>query len=152
MKKNIPFAVTLLLLLSCNQQKPDTKSELEKLMQTSRDWSQIASTANVEKALSFWADDATVIMAGQPVLNGKEEIRKMVEGSFKTPGFKISWEPLSGEVSESGDMGYLIEKQTMTMNDSTGKTISLHSTGITIWKKQTDGSWKNIVDAATPEP
>jgi uncharacterized protein (TIGR02246 family) len=152
MKKNILFVLTLLTLLGCNQKKTDTKSELDKVMQTSRDWSQTASTGDVEKTLGYWADDATVIMAGQPALKGKGEIRKMVEGSFKTPGFKISWEPLSGEVSQGGDMAYLIEKETMTMNDSTGKTITLHSKGVTVWRKQTDGLWKNVIDAATPEP
>ena len=125
---------------------------MAKLMQTSRDWAQVAATADLEKSLSYWSDDAVVMMAGQPMLKGKEEIRKMVEGSFKTPGFKISWEPQSGEISQSGDMAYLMENETMTMNDSTGKAITIHSKGVTIWKKQSDGSWKNVVDIATPEP
>jgi uncharacterized protein (TIGR02246 family) len=152
MKKNILGATTLMIIFSCNQQKIDIKSEGEKLMQTSREWSQIVSTADVEKTLSYWADDAVVMSAGQPILKGKKEIRKMVEESFKTPGFKISWEPQSVEVSQSGDMAYLIEKETMSMNDSTGKTITLHSKGVTVWRKQTDGSWKNVADVSTPEP
>ena len=141
-----------MVIMSCNQQKIDTKVEVEKLMQTSREWSQTVSTRDLEKTLAYWADDAVVLSAGQPMLTGKKEISKMVEESFKTPGFTISWEPLSGEVSQSGDMAYLIEKETMTMNDSTGKTITIHSRSVTVWKKQTDGTWKNIVDAATPEP
>ena len=152
MKKNILVALTIMVILSCNQQKIDTKSEGEKLMQISREWSQIVSTADVEKTLSYWADDAVVMSAGQPILKGKKEIRKMVEESFKTPGFKISWEPQSVEVSQSGDMAYLIEKETMTMNDSSGKTITQHAKGVTVWRKQTDGSWKNVVDVSTPEP
>ena len=152
MKKNILVGLILMIILSCNQQKIDTKSEGEKLMQISREWSQIASTADVEKTLSYWADDAVVMPAGQPILKGKIEIRKMVEESFKTPGFKISWEPQSVEVSQSGDMAYLIEKETMTMNDSSGKTITQHAKGVTVWRKQTDGSWKNVVDVSTPEP
>jgi len=152
MKNYFPIAIPLVIILSCNQQKIDTKVEVEKLMQTSREWSQTVSTRDLEKTLAYWADDAVVLSAGQPMLTGKKEISKMVEESFKTPGFTISWEPLSGEVSQSGDMTYLIEKETMTMNDSTGKTITIHSRSVTVWKKQTDGTWKNVVDAATPEP
>lgn len=142
----------MLIISSCSQQKMGAKAEVEKLMQTSRDWSQVASTGDIEKTLGYWSDDAVVMMAGQSILKGKEEIRKMVEGSFKTPGFKISWEPQSGEVSQSGDMAYLVEKVTMSMSDSTGRIITLHSQGATVWKKQTDGSWKNAVDISTPEP
>jgi uncharacterized protein (TIGR02246 family) len=152
MKKNILVELMLITILSCSQQKIDTKAEGEKLMQTSREWSQITSTGNVEKILSYWADDAVVISPGQPVLKGKKEIRQMVEGSFKTPGFKISWEPQSADVSQSGDMAYLIEKSELSMNDSSGKSITLHYNGVTVWKKQADGSWKNVADIATNEP
>jgi uncharacterized protein (TIGR02246 family) len=152
MKKNILVPLTFMIIFSCNQQKMDTKSEGEKVMQTSREWSQITSTSDVEKTLSYWTDDAVVMQAGQPMLKGKKEIRKMVEESFKTPGFKISWDPQSVEVSQSGDLAYLIEKETISMNDSSGKTITQHSKGVTVWKKQSDGSWKNAVDVSTPEP
>ena len=91
MKKILIIALAGSLILSCNQQKTDAKAEVEKLMQTSRDWSQVASTEDIEKTLGYWSDNAVVMMAGQPILKGKEEIRKMVEGSFKTSGFKISW-------------------------------------------------------------
>ena len=74
----------------------------------------------------------------------------MVEGSFKTPGFQISWEPESAEISKSGDLGYLIEHDDMTMNDSTGKPITQHYNSVTVWKKQADGSWKNVVDVMSP--
>ena len=152
MKKNILIGLALLTFCSCSQQKIDTKLEGEKVMQTSREWSQIASTADIEKTLSYWADDAVVMLAGQPILNGKKDVRKMVEESFKTPGFKISWEPQSVQVSENGDMAYLIEKESISMNDSTGKTMTMYSNGVTVWKKQTDGSWKNVVDVSTPAP
>jgi uncharacterized protein (TIGR02246 family) len=152
MKMKILVALVIIIIFSCNQQKTDTKSEGEKVMQTSRDWSGVVATGDVEKSLSYWADDAVVMSAGQPLLKGKKEIRKMVEGSFKTPGFKISWDPQSAEVSGSGDMAYLVEKVTMSMNDSTGKTITMHAKGVTVWKKQSDGSWKDVVDISTPEP
>ena len=146
MKKNAIITLALIALSSCNQQNVDTKTEGEKLMQLSREWSKAAASRDAEKTLSYWADDAMVISAGQPILKGKNEIRQMVEGSYKTPGFKISWEPQSAEISKSGDLGYLIEEDNMTMNDSTGKPVTQHYKSVTVWKKQTDGSWKNVVD------
>ncbi|HTS44886.1 MAG TPA: SgcJ/EcaC family oxidoreductase [Puia sp.] len=152
MKKTIFILATLMAGLGCNQQKTDAKAEGEKLMQTSRDMAQAALTKDVEKTLGYWADDAVLISAGQPALNGKKEIRQMVEASFKTPGFKISWEPLRADVSASGDMAYLVEKSQITFTDSTGKSITTHSNAVTVWKKQADGSWKNVADISANEP
>jgi uncharacterized protein (TIGR02246 family) len=151
MKKKTMIALTLIAFFSCNQQTVDTKTEGEKLMNVSREWSKVAATRDVEKTLSYWADDATVISAGQPTLKGKQAIRQMVEGSFKDPSFKIGWAPESAEISKSGDVGYLIEHDDLTVNDSTGNPKTTRYKSITIWKKQTDGSWKNVVDVMSPE-
>ena len=151
MKNKILIALISITMAGCNMQKVDTKAEGEKVMRASREWSQTASAGNVEKVLNYWADNAVVISSGQPVLKGKNQIRQMVEGSFKTPGFHISWQPQSVEVSQSGDMAYLIEKSEITVNDSLGKAITTHYNGVTVWKKQTDGSWKNVADIAANE-
>lgn len=66
------------------------------------------------------------------------------------PGFKISWEPESVEVSDSGDMAYLIENSSVSFTDSTGKTVVQNNKAVSIWRKKSDGSWKNGVDISTP--
>jgi ketosteroid isomerase-like protein len=150
MKKKGFIALTLLAITGCNQ-AIDTKTEGEKLMQVSREWSKSAVERNVEKTVSYWSEDAIVLSAGQPDLKGKKAIRQMVEGSFNIPGFQISWEPKSAEISKSGDIGYLIEDTHITANDSTGKPVTKYYKSVTVWKKQTDGSWKNVVDVMSPE-
>ena len=149
--KKITVIVFVLGILSCNQPKVDTKAEGEKIMQMSKEWSQAASTGDVEKTLSYWADDAILMSSGQPLLNGKKEIKQMVEESFKIPGFKISWQPRSVQVSESGDMAYILEDSQVAFKDSTGKTITQNNKAVSIWRKQSDGSWKNVVDISTPD-
>ena len=151
MKKIIAvgFAFTM---IGCNPQKPDLKAEGEKIMELSREWSRAATSGNVEKTVSYWAEDAMLMSAGQPQLKGKKAIRQMVEESYKIPGFRISWQPQSVEVSENGDMAYLIEDAQISFTDSTGKTITQNNKAVSIWRKQTDGSWKNVVDISTPEP
>ena len=139
-------------ILGCTQEKVDTKAEGEKVMQLSKDWSKVAATGDVTKTVSYWADDAILMSPGQPVLKGKDAIKKMVEESFKMPGFRISWEPQNVVVSESGDMAYIIEDSQMAYSDSTGKSIIQNSKAVTIWRKQADGSWKNVVDISTPVP
>jgi ketosteroid isomerase-like protein len=141
-----------IVLTGCGEEKNDTKAEGEKLMQISREWSKTAATGSIEKTLSYWADDAVVLSPGQPPIKGKNSIREMVQGTSKIPGFKISWEPLSVSVSKSGDLAYMIEQNQITFNDSLGKPITEFNKGVTIWRKEADGSWKNVVDIWNTDP
>ncbi len=148
--KSTITALLVFTLIGCSQPKIDKKAEGEKVMQISKEWSEVASSGDVEKTVSYWADNAVMIAAGQPPLDGKQAIRQMVEESFKIPGFRISWQPQSVEVSESGDMAYLIENSQVAFKDSTGNTITQNNKAVSIWKKQSDGKWKNVVDISTP--
>jgi len=149
--KRITAILLVLITVSCSQPKVDQKAEGDRVMQLSREWSQVTSTGDVEKTVNYWADNAIVMSAGQPSYKGKQAIRQMVEESYKIPGFRISWQPQSVEVSESGDMAYLIENAQVSFTDSTGKAITQHNKGVSIWRKQGDGSWKNVVDISTPD-
>ena len=122
------------------------------LMQRSRDWAKAAATGNVDSALAYWSDDAIVLAPDQPAYYGKAAIRKMVEGSMKIPKFSITWEPEHASISPSGDMGYLIEHNRVTMADSTGKVHTQYGKGVTVWKKDASGVWRCVVDIFTPSP
>lgn len=144
--RNATPLLLLFFLFACKQQTVDTKAEGEKLMQISREWSKSAATDSVEKTLSYWADDAVVMSPGDSPIKGKDAIRAMVLSAAKIPGFKISWEPLSVTVSKSGDMAYLIEQNEISMNDSLGHPMTEFNKTVTIWRKETNGEWKNVVD------
>jgi ketosteroid isomerase-like protein len=93
-------------------------------------------TKDVDKIVNYWTDDAFLMQEGQPPLKGKQAIRQMVEESFKIPGFSISWQPQSVEVSDNGDMAYMIENAQVSFTDSTGKAITINNKAVTVWRKQ----------------
>ena len=65
--KQTTIILFIVIITGCTQKnKVDNKAEGEKLMQISREWSQQAKAGNVEKTVSYWADDAVHIAAGQP--------------------------------------------------------------------------------------
>ena len=139
-------------IASCNANSVDLKSEETKLINTSKAWSAAAQTNNIEDILSYWADDAVVMSPGQPAYKGKQAIRGMIEYTKKIPGFQISWEPIQATVSESGDMAYLLETNKVSFIDSTGSRITENKKAVTVWKKDEDGNWKNVVDIWNAEP
>ena len=95
MKRIIPIAF-LAILISCNQTEIDKKAEGEKIMQLSKEWSQTVATKDIDKIVSYWADDAFLMQEGQAPLKGKQAIRQMVEESFKIPGFTFLLPLLKG--------------------------------------------------------
>lgn len=150
--KSFILILAISALFSCNNEKIDTQKEGEKLMQLSREWSQAAEAGDLEKTIRYWSNDAIFISSGQPTLNNQQEIKGMVEGMYQIPGFKISWEPISVSVSESGDMAYMIEKNRVTYNDSIGNPITTTGRAVTIWKKNEMGEWKNVVEISADDP
>ena len=122
------------------------------LMQASRDWAKAAASRDVEGTLSYWAEDAILFEPDVPALVGKPAIRAMVERGMKDPSFTITWEPERAVISEAGDMGYLIEHNRITFADPTGKSQTIRGKGVTIWKKDANGTWKNVVDIFNRTP
>jgi ketosteroid isomerase-like protein len=122
------------------------------LMQTSRDWARAAASGDVDKILSYWADTAIVLEPDRPALVGKKAIRKMVEGTAKIPSFSITWEPERAWVSLTGDVGYLIERNKVSFADSAGKVHTQYGKAVTVWTKDADGNWKNVVDTWNANP
>jgi ketosteroid isomerase-like protein len=115
-------------------------------MQTSRDWAKAAASMDVERILSYWADDAIVLEPDQHALIGKAAIRQMVQDRMKAPKFTITWSPESAVISKGGDMGYLVEHNRVTFADSTGKVHTQFGKVVTIWRKEPNGAWKCVVD------
>lgn len=135
---------------ACNKPAGDTRADEKALMQTSRDWSQAAQSGDMEKVAAYFADDAVMISSGEPPVRGRQAVRSYLAESMKIPGFRISWEPIEAKVA--GDMGYLLERTQMTMTGAQGMPVTQELQTVTIWRKQPDGAWKNVVDIAVPAP
>ena len=131
---------------------PDRQGAEASLLQTSRDFATAASGPDIEATLAFWADDAVVHAPDQAPIVGKAAIRAFVVASSKIPQFSITWEPESATVSTSGDMGYLLERNRVTFLDSTGTLRTQHGKAVTIWRRESDGTWKCVVDTWNAAP
>ena len=117
------------------------------LLERDREWSALASQGkDVERILSYWTDDAKVYPVGLPVVEGKQAIREFVTSSLSLPGFRIQWEPLEVVVAPTGDMGYTTGRNQMTMPDAAGNLQTEHGRYVTIWRRDSDGTWRCVID------
>lgn len=143
--------VATLMLGGCDKRN-STEAEAERLMQTSREWSEAAQSRDVDRMLSYWTDDALVISPGEPERRGKAAIREYLLASFAVPGFRISWEPIEANIAGSGDLGYLVERTQVTVTGPDGRPLTQQFRAVTLWRKEADGAWRNLVDISNAPP
>ena len=149
------LGVLLASVAGAAERKPprvDPAAEAARIRETDAAWLAAVKARDVERAVAFWSDDATIIPPGEAPITGKAAIRKYVTDSFATPGFSITWKLEEVEVSAAGDMAYSVETNRVTLRNPDGTMVELNGRGVAVWKKQPHGAWKCVVDIWTPAP
>ena len=59
-----------------------------------------------EKSMSYYADDASLLISNAPAINGKDAIRAAMKPMFDDPNFALTFQASRVEVAKSGDLGY----------------------------------------------
>jgi ketosteroid isomerase-like protein len=131
---------------------PDLEAERATLFRLDKAWAHAAAARDLEKTVSFWADDAQVFPPGQPAVIGKDALRQYVSGGFAVPGFAISWETSEFVVSAKGDIAYGVGTNSVTVNGPEGKPLTEHGRAVTVWRKDSGGAWKCVVDIWNAAP
>ena len=117
-----------------------------------RAWAGAAATGNVDSIVSFWTEDARVLLPDQPAYVGTEALRKMVTASLAIPGFQISWTPETAIVSASGDLAYTYGTNRITVPDSAGHSVTTEGRYVEVWRKEKDGQWRCSIDIYNTGP
>ena len=123
------------------------------LLRRDAEWADLATKGkDIDKIVSYWTDDAVIIMPGQPIVEGKAAIRAYVASSFSNPVFKIHWKSSKVTFSPDGKMAYMPGTDEMTVPGPNGAPMTLHLRGIAIWRLDPDGQWRCVVDISNEEP
>ena len=131
----------------------DLRAARNALLETDRAWAAVASTnGRIDSVVSYWTEDARVVLPGQPVLVGTVAIRQMIEGTRAIPGFQISWAPDSAVVSPSADFGYTYGTNSITAPDAAGVLRTMEGRYITVWRREPGGAWRCVFDISNEGP
>jgi ketosteroid isomerase-like protein len=126
---------------------PDTRAADEAAVRKAdEDWAAAAQSKQVDAWVAFYADDAAVLPPNEKMATTKESIRKEIGDLLGLPGLSVSWQATKVEAGRSGDLAYTYGTYELTSNNPKGKPVTDHGKYVEIWKKQSDGSWKCIVD------
>ncbi len=146
MKHLITILLIVILAAACRQQKVNFKGEEEKITFAWTDWSKKAATGKPELIAYYFADDAIVIAPKIPLMqsvNGKADIIKMYASAPTNFEMDMKWEnenkPNIVEFSKDGDMAYCLDRNEISVPDSTGKIQMIPNKVLHIWKKDKEG-------------
>ncbi|MBK7009098.1 MAG: SgcJ/EcaC family oxidoreductase [Saprospiraceae bacterium] len=105
-------------------------------------WEAASNTKNAAAILDFYADDAVSFSNNQPMLVGKEAIKKDIEAGLAKhkEGNTVTYETLD----VYGDQNLVTETGKTTVTDASGK-VTYTGKYMAVWQKQ-DGKWKTIRD------
>src|SRR5216684_7452394 len=84
----------------------DTKLE-QALRDLDAQWSKAAGAKDLDKTVSYYADDAIVMPPNASAATTKEAIRNAWKELLTSPGAAISWKTIKVEVAKSGDLACL---------------------------------------------
>src|SRR5437764_12538060 len=115
------MSIAVLIATACAAPRFDAQAESVKLLQRDAEWSNLATEGkDVDRVVSYWSDDAVIMMPGGPTIEGKDAIRKMVASSFSSPVFKIHWVSEKPEFSPDGKVAYMRGTDEMTVRGPDG--------------------------------
>jgi uncharacterized protein (TIGR02246 family) len=116
-------------------------------------WTDDFKAKDLEALLGHYADDAYFVAPGVKPANGSTEIRKAYSDGLSDQNFSISFASDRIDAASSGDMAYAQGRFTEKYTDpKTQKVVSDSGSYVTVYKKQSDGSWKAVEDFAAADP
>lgn len=151
MKSFLPILVVTLLVATIAVPKShpaasaSRKTTLETLKHLEGEFMRAAAEKGAEGYMSYYADDAVEAPNGAPPIQGKAEIAKTM-GFLDDKNNNLTWTPVGGDISSSGDLGYTYGTYQFHSKDKEGKAHVEYGKYTSIWKLQKDGSWKVVLD------
>lgn len=120
-------------------------STVDDVLQADRDFAALSVAQNAKIAFVAFAAPTAVAVGGPDY--GPDAIGAAFgDGS----GAVLSWGPVGGAISGSGDLGYTIGyAKTQFLNPDGTPAGASFSKYVTIWQRQPNGQWKYVADGGT---
>ena len=139
-------------LPGCGQQTPappaaDARTAEEAVIRAaSTEWTKVAAAKDLEKTLSYYADEASMFPPNTPIATGADARRKTWTGLLAPTDLVFSNAPTKIEAARSGDLAYETGTFEESFKDAKGEPVGVVGKYVVVWKKQANGQWKAIVD------
>jgi uncharacterized protein (TIGR02246 family) len=127
---------------------PDTRAaDVQAIKDLEASWVKDANSKDADKWASYFTEDGSGLYPGAATLNGKAAIKAAMAPMLADPNFALTFQSSRAMASKGGDMVYSQGTYSMTMTDpKTKKPMTDKGKYLTVYTKQSDGSWKAVAD------
>lgn len=134
------LAILSLPLPAFGQPAPDP---LRSMMAADLAWADSAARGGVDGYVWGLTDDVLYLHPGAPVMRGRATVRAFLAAQPAQPGSLVGWQPVRGQVSADGSVGYTLGFTAQSEPSSPGTAPALRfGRYLTYWRRGADGGWK----------
>jgi uncharacterized protein (TIGR02246 family) len=146
---SVAMAVAMTACSNAPAPSADTRAaDVQAVKDVEAAWIKVIQSKDLEKSLSYFADDAVGLYSGMAALNGKQALKEAFTSILADPNYAVTFQNTRMEASKGGDLVYSLGTYTMTLtNPKTKKPATDKGKYLTIYQKQADGNWKALVDS-----
>jgi len=124
-------------------------SDVEDIVRTiramDRDFMDNVAAKNAARVAAIYADDARILMPGQPVITGKSEIAAFWKAALDGPVEAITLDTTQIEVS--GDLAYGFGNNAIMLKPAGEAPRREKGKYVAVYRRQPAGDWKIVVDS-----
>ncbi len=138
----IVLVMALAFMTSCHSGSEFAEPEADStLIHTDQAFSQMSESRGMKQAfLNFMDSGGILLRPGHLPIIG-DAARKYLQNAVDST-YRLTWEVSGARMALAGDLGYTYGLYSLKLKDTT-----LRGTYVSIWKRQTDGKWKFVLDS-----
>jgi ketosteroid isomerase-like protein len=148
MKQMTASAVAgLCVILVARAQEP-ASTALDAMVNAERAFAKSATQKGIRDSfLEYFADDA--IAFNPAPVSATERLRSRPGRPFSE--LELTWEPRTGDIAASGELGWLTGPSTF-IDHTTAGAAPQHGNYLSVWRRQSGGPWRVFMDVGSQPP
>ena len=155
MRNSLVFTLGLLILTACSQRSaPDNREADARALRDGemadyvKDW----AGKDADRIAAHFTEGGDVIVPNSPLMTGRDAIAKTMKGPLADPNWSLALQPVQVEVSRGGGLAYTRGNYVLTATDPASQKVATEKGRfVTIFRKETDGSWKAVQHISNAE-
>jgi ketosteroid isomerase-like protein len=109
------------------------------------------NSGDVASVTRFYADDAVLVQANQPMARGSSAIRDVYSGFMTANKASLNFSP--DRIVQSCDLAYEYGRYTLQITPNSGTAMTDQGNYMTVWRRMPNGDWKIVADSVvTAQP
>lgn len=142
------LGIALAILVCAAPALAQDNAALTDMMRTEQRFAARALVVGWKQAFLEYFTDTAVAFNGDQTEPAKDQFRRQPDPPKDR---RLIWEPRYGDISSSGDLGYLTGPvRRIVPGQNNGQPY--HSLYASVWRRQADGSYKVVMDMGVPTP